>query len=1142
MELFSKRNFVFLMAIFLLFITVASVSAIDTNETSVNEENLAVDTLSSSEDVSIYSQEIEADPVDDSISYSSNTKEKLSQNNTVGDDSISYSSGAKEELSSDNTGDNLRADVNFDLTVYVGSGSGEFSSLQAAINSLSSSNRNYQIIIREGTYTGNGNRNVDVSRNSWINPNFKYLLIRADDGANVTFDGQGNYDLLHINSENVHIQNLNFINANNPSLYRTGGVCLDINKGHFSADNCYFANNGDSILDHLWGGAIHVNNNLQDINITNSFFENNTAQVGGVIRAENGANNINIINCTFKNNYASTHGGVACLFGNNILFENCLFENNSAPSSGGVHFHTGNSTVKNCTFIENKATGSGNDGYAGALGLVYTNANGVTVVDSKFYNNTATGDGGAIQIIGGGSNAKIFNSVFENNSASYGGAVSIKGSLTKIDNSTFINNIATGSSGGAIFIQGSNTTINNSTILNNSANQNGGGILTNGTGTIINNTIIGYNEASANGGGLHISGGSNFIVSNSTVYNNTAQSGAGIYINGSNANVINSNITNNTATGNGSGVYISGNNAVISNSNITNNNATVNGGGAYITGTNANIQNTHFDKNNAIPDEDKLDDGLGGALYIAGSNGHVTDCNFTYNTARNGSAIYVNPTNANVYNYVDGCIFVDNQAWSYWLPIYYNNVTHTIETNLTGGNNILNAIYNNGRNDRLRINGQYPVLGWENSNNGTIMYQDVREFNQTIVTVVYDRQGNLVFNETAITGLAGNVTYNIPENTSNWFIVNMTHLEDTYYKYISNITGININPGLTISDVIMYEGNTTPQIIYIYLADDESNPLPNEGPINVYVYVNGGKVLLGSGNTSSFAILTFYEGTLFQTLASGNYTTEAEYSYLYFNTTTHQIENKTIFVNGNLEVLPLIWNVTKTIIAVNDVPYVEGMTICLNDNITFNITVYNNIEGNITSLKITDLDTAGLQYLETIGTEWNYNGNHSWSLSNLTGFGNSSLIVKFTATQLGTCTNVADVSIFNGFSNKSANVSFICNKYPSSVNASDVTVVYGEPIVVPFSSENATNVTYVVLDENGNVVASGAVGPNGTIAGLDLGVGNYTVNLTTVVDGNHSVAVNVSSIIVTPAGSSVNASDVTVVYGEPIVVPFSSEN
>ena len=73
MKLISKRNYVFIMVIFLLFMAVASVSATDV---SIDDGNLTVDTLSSIDDASI--SDIEEVSNDDSILYSTNADEELS--------------------------------------------------------------------------------------------------------------------------------------------------------------------------------------------------------------------------------------------------------------------------------------------------------------------------------------------------------------------------------------------------------------------------------------------------------------------------------------------------------------------------------------------------------------------------------------------------------------------------------------------------------------------------------------------------------------------------------------------------------------------------------------------------------------------------------------------------------------------------------------------------------------------------------------------------------------------------------------------------------------------------------------------------------------------------------------------------------
>lgn len=698
-------------------------------------------------------------------------------------------------------------DIVFNGIYHVGPDK-QYTTIKAALNQCKN-NGNYQIIIHAGTYTGSGNIGLDIKPNLFPR-NFGYLDIRTANDGDVVLNANRAPNIFTINSRNVHITGLTFKNAYVLGDDSTGfaGVAIRINSGDVSIDNCSFI---DNEAKNVWGGALYIKSSVSNVNITNSLFINNSADVGGILRAESDSWNINIINNTFINNTATSHGGVSCVFSTHVTFAGCTFINNSAPSSGAIHFHSAGNLVDNCTFINNRANGTGDDGYAGAVGLVYSTNGGVTISNSKFFNNSANNYGGAIEVQGGGSNAKIVNCTLENNSAGYGGAIRIQGSNTLVENSTFINNSAI-TNGGAISITGDDT-----------------------------------------------------IVSNSIIANNTAANGAGVFIQGRKTTISKSLIENNTASNNGAGVYIQGNSATIKDSTIYNNNASVNGGGVYINGNDASISNVNFTLNNAIPDEEKLDDGLGGAIFIAGGNNHITDSNFTYNTARNGSAIYINPSSPSVKNYIDNCIFTDNQAWSYWLPIFYNNVTKTIETNLTGGNNILNAIYNNGSNLRIFIDGKNPVLGWENSQGGTILYQDNREFNQTIVTLVYDRYGNLVFNETAITDLAGRVSYDIPQDTHSWFIVNMTHLEDTYYKEITNITGININPGLTMSDVTMYEGNATPQTIFIVLTDEDSDLLPKEGPINIYIMINGEKVYIGSGYTDNNALLIFYESLIFKT-------------------------------------------------------------------------------------------------------------------------------------------------------------------------------------------------------------------------------------------------------------------------------------
>ena len=112
----------------------------------------------------------------------------------------------------------------------------------------------------------------------------------------------------------------------------------------------------------------------------------------------------------------------------------------------------------------------------------------------------------------------------------------------------------------------------------------------------------------------------------------------------------------------------------------------------------------------------------------------------------------------------------------------------------------------------------------------------------------------------------------------------------------------------------------------------------------------------------------------------------------------------------------------------------------------------------------------------------------------------------------------------------------------SSVTGESKTVPYGQSISIPVKSENATNVTFKILDKNGKAVKSGTIEPNGKITRLDLSAGEYSVNLTANVDKNHKSTSNISKLTIKKAASSISAKDVTADIGEPITIEVTSAN
>ena len=235
-----------------------------------------------------------------------------------------------------------------------------------------------------------------------------------------------------------------------------------------------------------------------------------------------------------------------------VVLTNLSFTNGNNALVGAIS-NEGKLTISNSNFYSNKATGNS--------GTIITNKNKLNINNSKFYQNSAgkgvvNNQNDALLVIDNSefynndmtsfsnsygivyttsANATISNTVFRNNAVKYGGAIyATKSSdatmgIVNIINSTFEGNSANTGQGGALFVSGGECIVKESMFINNKANPGkfsggqGGAIYTSLNGKVNVTDSIFKNNQAKLGAALYLNGGSNSTISYSVLLNNTAE-------------------------------------------------------------------------------------------------------------------------------------------------------------------------------------------------------------------------------------------------------------------------------------------------------------------------------------------------------------------------------------------------------------------------------------------------------------------------------------------------------------------------------------------------------------------------------------------------------------------------------------------
>ena len=750
---------------------------------------------------------------------------------------------------------------------------GTFSDVQNGINQAQSGDTIY---LNNHTFTGSGSE-ISVA-GGWFSNKDKITIdgsINPNKGGTgnemSTLDAKSSSRVFNIGASSITLKNIIITNgkysgrdANGAGVYSSGSNLVlencvisnceassssrgDVHSALYSENTvtlsrCTLVNNKATSTYNTVTNSYVVRTASFDGSMTDCIVRDNyvssigTMAIGITIV---GSSSNKVSNTKFMNNYATSTNGNAFGAALQVLgtVSNCTFEYNQANSdvnnshAGALCFRPG-STVYNCTFI-------GNIAYRGAATTFHASGE---LKDCIFINNTATGFGGAISTGYDGTTGqkvKISNSYFEGNAAPIGGAITTHGNDITVDNSTFISNKAA-DDGGAVYVVDD--------------------------GIIVLNSNFGNNSAKNHAGAIYVKG-NNVKIQNATFVNNSAHFAGAVRVEGNYVNVLNATFIGNKAISDGvsksqaGALGISGNNVNIDSSYFANNTVEGDAGAIGVKGSHIKVTNSQFYSNHANPFNNDLNTGLGGAIYTMGNNVTYDNAIFRYNTAVNGSALFVDGV-ASLKNIV----FYRNQAYTYALPIIVQNpknpygVTVNVTVVIIGGNNIANAIHHVGQlNDisfdnvtyLFNVNGTimnrttgadelHPVDGVENSKNGTLIYRDERENTQSInPIVIYDEDGNIIYNETLISSIYGDVRFSLSGLAPGNYTIKAEHPEDLFYKAIKNETNFEVVGFVDLDVDITTDKN-------YYGLDEEVEwtiSLTNHGPhTDNNCYVNGIKL------------------------------------------------------------------------------------------------------------------------------------------------------------------------------------------------------------------------------------------------------------------------------------------------------------
>ena len=397
-------------------------------------------------------------------------------------------------------------------TIYVGP-TRTHTTIQAGIDAAADADT---VIVDPGTYTGTGNRDIQLTGKS--------ITVRSDTGPeNCIIDCNGTqiephraFNFSNNQDANAVIDGFTIINA----FTQNGAIidCRDNLNCILTISNCNIHNNTSSGTTGV-GGAISILGGISFIN--NCKISDNNSLIGGGIYCENG--DISITGCTVNDNLTENRYGGICCRQSNAAIKNCTVTGNLSDMEGGGIYCKGDSiSIENCNV-------AGNSSYLDGGGI-YCEGESISIENCNVTGNWGNYFGGILC----GGNAAIKDCNVAGNSARYNGSGGIScGGTVEIKNCNITGNSSDREGGGICC--GGTITITNCSITDNSSGYYGGGIDCSGTVTIANSNISG-NSAGEYGGGIYCHYNTTTTITNCTITANKTEadwfsdsSGGGIY-------------------------------------------------------------------------------------------------------------------------------------------------------------------------------------------------------------------------------------------------------------------------------------------------------------------------------------------------------------------------------------------------------------------------------------------------------------------------------------------------------------------------------------------------------------------------------------------------------------------------------------